>query len=153
MRDESGPAPGQPQIDLSGPFDAAKIPLLLGGNSWLGMRYHGAGEGWVEVALPWRADLTVSESSGIFASGPIITLLDSALGIAIWLRRGVLLPQATIDLRVDYMRPALPGRTVIGRAECYRLTRSIAFVRGIAYDKEAEDPVASVAGTYMMMDA
>jgi len=59
----------------------------------------------------------------------------------------------TLDLRVDYLRPAVPERTVIGRGECYRLTRSIAFVRGIAHDGDPNDPVAHVAGTFIGMTA
>jgi acyl-coenzyme A thioesterase PaaI-like protein len=65
------------------------------------------------------------------------------------MKRGGFLPHATLDLRVDYLRPAASGRTVIGRGECYRVTRSVAFVRGIAHDGDAADPVANVAGTFM----
>ncbi len=41
---------------------------------------------------------------------------------------------------------------MIGRGECLKLTRSIAFVRGIAYDETPDDPLAHVAGTFMLMD-
>ena len=40
-----------------------------------------------------------------------------------------------------------------GRVECYRITRSAAFVRGIAYDDDPEDPVAHVAGCFMTIGA
>ena len=56
---------------------------------------------------------------------------------------------ATLDLRVDYMRAAVPGKTVIGRGECYKLTRTISFIRGIAHDGDPDDPVAHVTGTFM----
>src|SRR3546814_12771740 len=72
--------------------------------------------------------------------------------MAIWLKRGQFRPQATLDLRIDYLRPATPGKTVIGRGECYRITRSIAFIRGQAHDGDADDPLAHVAGTYMFLD-
>ena len=55
-------------------------------------------------------------------------------------------PDATDE---DYMRAAEPGRTVIGRGECYKLTRTIAFIRGIAHDGDPADPVAHVTGTFM----
>ena len=73
--------------------------------------------------------------------------------VAVWLKRGVFEAHVTLDLRVDYLRPAVPERTVIGRGECYRLTRSIAFVRGIAHDGDPDDPVAHVAGTFIGMAA
>ena len=41
------------------------------------------------------------------------------------------------------------GAAVTGRAECYRITRSAAFVRGIAHDGEPDDPIAHVAGVFM----
>ena len=56
---------------------------------------------------------------------------------------------ATLDLRVDYLRPATPGRRIVGRGECYGLTKSIAFVRGTAHDGDADDLVAHVTGTFI----
>ena len=56
---------------------------------------------------------------------------------------------ATLDLRVDYQRPAKERAAVIGRAECYKVTRSAAFVRGIAHDGDPDDPVANIAGVFM----
>ncbi|WP_137899054.1 PaaI family thioesterase [Sphingomonas sp. 2SG] len=118
----------------------------------LGIVYHGRGDGWVELALPYTDALVGDSDSGVLASGPIIALMDMATSIAVWVERDKFAPQATLDLRVDYLRPAVPGRTVIGRGECLRLTRSIAFVRGIAYDDTPDDPLAHVAGTFMLMD-
>ena len=75
--------------------------------------------------------------------------MDMATSLAVWGKKGRWIPHATLDLRVDYLRPATPGRTVIGRGECYRLTRAISFVRGQAHDGDPDDPIAHVAGTYM----
>jgi uncharacterized protein (TIGR00369 family) len=115
----------------------------------LGIAYHDHGEDWVELALPWRAELVGMPETEILASGPIVSMMDMATSLAVWMRLGAFRPQATLDLRVDYLRPAVPGRTVIGRGSCYRVTRSVAFVRGIAHDGDADDPVANVTGTFM----
>ena len=32
---------------------------------------------------------------------------------------------------------------------CYGLTKSVGFVRGVAHDGDADDPVANVTGTFM----
>jgi uncharacterized protein (TIGR00369 family) len=117
------------------------------------MRYHGHGSDWVELALPWREDLAGISGSGVLASGPIISLMDNATSMSVWARTGLFRPQVTVDLRVDYMRAAVPGRTVIGRGECYKVSRSIAFVRGTAYDADMADPVAHVTGTFMVIEA
>lgn len=120
--------------------------------SALGIVYHDHGDDWVELALPYAPHLIGDESSGVIASGPVITLLDQATSASVWMARGAFLPHATLDLRIDYLRAATPGRTVVGRGECYRLTRSIAFVRGTAHDGDASDPLAHVAGTFMVTE-
>ena len=59
-------------------------------------------------------------------------------------------PIVTIDLRLDYLRPALKGETVIARCRCYKLTRPIAFVRGIAHTGDECRPIARAVGTFML---
>ena len=115
----------------------------------LGIVYHAHGEDWAELSLPYDERLIGMTESGIIASGPIVSLMDMATSLAVWTKLGAFRPQATLDLRVDYLRPSAPGRTVIGRGLCYRVTRSIAFVRGIAHDGDPDDPVANVTGTFM----
>jgi acyl-coenzyme A thioesterase PaaI-like protein len=44
---------------------------------------------------------------------------------------------------------ARTGNRIIGRGECYAVTRSVGFVRGIAHDGDPADPVANIAATFM----
>ncbi len=125
----------------------------MGHNALIGVDYHAHGGDWVELALPWRETLVGDPATGILASGPIFTLMDMATSIAIWIKSGQFRPQATLDMRVDYLRPAARGKTVIGRGECYRLTKTIAFIRGEAHDGDPAHPLAHVAGTYIFTDA
>jgi uncharacterized protein (TIGR00369 family) len=140
---------------ISPPFD----PRLFfqqrhaGHGDRLGIGYAAHGTDWCDLVLPFSPELVGDPARGVLASGPIIALLDQATSIGVWLKRGEFLPHATLDLRVDYLRPATPGKTVIGHGECYRVTRSVAFVRGIAHDGDANDPVAHVAGTFMVTGA
>lgn len=120
-----------------------------GHNGLIGVRYNRHGETWCELELPYDNRLVSDTDTGIMASGPIFTMMDMVTSMSIWLRTKTFRPQATLDLRVDYLRPAEPGKSVIGRGECYALTKSIAFVRGFAHDGDPEKPVAHVAGTYM----
>lgn len=137
------------------PFDPALFfARRVGGHGdAMGIRYRAHGPDWCELALPFDPKLIGDVERGVLASGPIITLLDMATSVAVWMKRGGFLPHATLDLRVDYLRPAAAGREVIGRGECYRLTRSVGFVRGVAHDGDPDDPVAHVAGTFMFMEA
>lgn len=135
-------------------FDPARFfTARVGGHgARLGIGYQGHGPDWCELLLPFHGDLIGDPSRGVLASGPIITLMDMATSVGVWLKRGAFLPHATLDLRIDYLRPAVPERTVVGRGECYRLTRQVAFVRGVAHDGDPDDPVAHVAGTFMLLD-
>ncbi|PVX28519.1 PaaI family thioesterase [Sphingomonas pokkalii] len=144
MSQSSDPA-APPRFDPRA-FFALRFPNH---GSRLGIAHRDHGEEWSELELPGRADLVGQEETGVLASGPILALMDMASSVAVWLKAGRFLPHATLDLRIDYLRPARTGQTVIGRCECYRLTRSIAFVRGQAHDGDPADPLAHVAGTFM----
>jgi len=124
----------------------------VGHGGALGIDYHAHGADWAELSLLYDEKLVGMPDSGVIASGPIISLMDMATSIAIWIKLDRFRHQATLDLRVDYLRPATPGRTVIGRGECFAIRRSIAFVRGIAHDGDPADPVAHVAGTFIFTD-
>ncbi|HZF95161.1 MAG TPA: PaaI family thioesterase [Allosphingosinicella sp.] len=124
----------------------------VGHGGALGIDYHDHGGDWAELSLPYDEKLIGVVDTGVIASGPIISLMDMATSLAIWLRLGRFRHQATMDLRVDYLRPATPGNTIIGRGECYRTTTSIGFVRGLAHDGDPADPVAHVSATFMFTD-
>lgn len=135
------------------PVKSSKALTRHGHSGFLGMEYVGHGEDWFELALPWRKDLVGVEETGVLASGPIISLLDNCTSMSVWARRGEFRPQVTLDLRIDYVRAATPGKTIVARAECYQLRRSMAFVRGLAHDGELTDPVAHAAGIFMLVEA
>ncbi len=134
------------------PFDpeaASSMMLAHGHAGWLGLSYRAHGEDWVELDLPWRDDLVGEPEHGILASGPIVSLMDMASGMAVWNAMGEFRAIATLDLRVDYMRPASKGAAVTGHSQCYKITKSAAFVRGFAHDGDPDDPVANMAGVFM----
>jgi uncharacterized protein (TIGR00369 family) len=144
----SSDAASAPRFDPNLFFDAR----IRGHGPTLGICYRAHGSDWAELELPYRAELVGDPESGVLASGPILALMDTATSVAVWCRVGQFRAQATLDLRIDYLRPARPGRAVIGRGECYRISRSIAFVRGQAHDGDPDDPLAHVAGTFMAME-
>ena len=115
----------------------------------LGIGYRDHGSDWAELEMPFAPQQVADPDYGIIASGAIFTLMDNAAGFAVLVARGDTTPHATLDMRVDYLRGPAPRATVIGRAECYRLTRQIAFVRGVAHDGDPANPIANMAGTFM----
>lgn len=136
-----------------GSFDPEKFFSLarkVGHGQALGLEFRAAGDNWVELALPWREELVGVEATGILASGAIVSLLDTCGGATVWRTLGRFQPAVTIDLRLDYLRPALKGETVIARCTCDKLTRQIAFISGIAHTGDASRPVARAVGTFMI---
>lgn len=142
------PAEPPPQFAFD-PARAAPFLAARSHNGWLGLTYRDHGPDWVELELPWRADLVGETEREVLASGPIVSLMDMASGLAIWTRMGTFQAIATLDLRVDYARAATPRGNVFGRATCYRTTRSAAFVHGVAHEGDPADPVARMQGAFM----
>ncbi len=102
------------------------------------------------LKAPYRADLVGDPDRGVIAGGVVTTLLDHTCGFAVQMTLEQPTFIATLDLRIDYMRAAEPDLDVFCRAHCYKLTRSIAFVRASAYDRRLEDPVATAQAAFMI---
>lgn len=100
--------------------------------------------------LPYDEKLVGNPDTGVIHGGAITTLLDGASGAAVFATLAELVPIATLDLRIDYLRPAEAGRAINARATCYKLTRNIAFTRAVAYHEDPEDPIAHSVGTFMV---
>lgn len=105
-----------------------------------------AGEATMKVG--WREDLVGDPRSGVLAGGVITTLLDHVCGMAVGSRAHGSV--ATLDLRIDYMRAARKGEAVMATARCYKLTRSIGFVRAAAFETDPDDPVATAQAAFAL---
>lgn len=115
----------------------------------LGIVYRAHGDDWAEMELPYAPHLIAYPDSGVIASGAIFSLMDSVCGFSVTAAQRKWEPIATLDLRVDYLRPATPGESIIGWAQCAKATRRVAFVRGLAHNGDRDRAVAQVTGTFM----
>jgi uncharacterized protein (TIGR00369 family) len=116
----------------------------------LGMEAVEAMNGVAVIRLPWRAELVGNPETGVLHGGVVTTLIDTVSGLAALTGLRQPEPVATLDLRIDYLRPATPQADLFARAECYRLTSLIAFVRATAYQGDLDDLVASSVSTFML---
>ena len=129
------------------------LPQLAAGAAHthaLGFVYDSVDGDRVRIRAPWREDLVGDPDTGVLSGGLVTTLLDHVGGLAVWIALGRFEPIATLDLRGDYMRAAEAGRGLIAEARCYRLTRSIAFVRAWAFEDSPDNPVAAAQSAYMV---
>ncbi|WP_108259477.1 PaaI family thioesterase [Mangrovicoccus ximenensis] len=116
----------------------------------LGLKVEHVEPGMAILSMPWSERLVGDPETGVIHGGAVSTLMDTCSGGAVITHPDVAEQvTATLDLRIDYMRPAAPGKTIYARAECYHVTRTVAFVRAQAWTGGDEDrPVAAATGAF-----
>ena len=106
--------------------------------------------GFCHMELPYQDALTGDPATGIVHGGVVTTLLDSACGMAVFASFKELRPVATLDRRIDYLRPARPQLKLMGEARVEKMTRTVAFVSAQAYQDEPGEPVARAMASFMI---
>ena len=121
----------------------------------LGSEFLDATDARLKMRTPYADHLVGDPDTGVIHGGVISAMLDNACGRAVHIARveagrdeeGAI---ATLDLRIDYMSSAEPGKDLYAEAYCYRLTRNVAFVRASAYTDSIDNPVATAVGAFML---
>jgi uncharacterized protein (TIGR00369 family) len=118
-------------------LDAAALEALFLASPYIavhGIRVEAidAAAGRVIATMPLRPELERGAGTGQFHGGAIATLVDVAGDMAVALALGGGVP--TIDLRVDYLRPAA-GDRLLATATVRKLGRTVALA-----DVEIVDP-------------
>lgn len=115
-----------------------------GFTDWLGLQFDSYDDGrcrcWLEVT-DWHRNVY-----GVVHGGVTYSLLDTAMGVAVWtlLQEGE--RTATVEIKVAYCRPASDGR-LVAEGRVVERTRQLAFTSGDVRDADG-DLVAMATGTF-----
>ncbi|MBV1867290.1 MAG: PaaI family thioesterase [Marinosulfonomonas sp.] len=105
----------------------------------------------VRMRMPFNPNFCADEAETLLHGGVLTSLLDSAFGLSIFLAVGEIQTMATLDLRVDYLRPAKTRSDVIVEAQCHHQTRHIAFGTGqVMFDGAENEVVAHGTATFAL---
>ena len=116
----------------------------------LGGELLGFENGRGRIRLPFADHLVGNPESGVIHGGVLTALLDQACGMAIGSALRAPAMMATLDLRIDYMKPAQPQIDVLVESECLKIAHEVAFARAIAFQASRDEPVAIATGTFML---
>jgi len=114
----------------------------------LGLKLTDISNGKAVIAMPYDEKLIGDPKTGVIHGGAVSAVMDTCCGAAVMSHSDAPGGTATIDLRIDYMRAATPGQTIVATATCFHVTRNVAFVRAVAVDDDADNPVATAAGSF-----
>jgi uncharacterized protein (TIGR00369 family) len=113
-------------------------------HQWLGLKVLAVGDDSIEIEAKWREEWVVNRERGYTHGGVLAALIDLAADWAMVRQTGRGVP--TIDLRIDYHRPAMPG-DLITRGKVVRNGSQFATAEAQIFDKEHK-LIASGRGTY-----
>ena len=127
---------------------AAALLTSLPHSRALGLQVDAVGAATATLSMGYDDRLVGDPETGVIHGGAVSALMDSACGAAVLTHPEAPRGTATIDFRMDYMRSATPGQRIVARAECYHITRNVAFVRATAFDDDITRPVATATATW-----
>ena len=119
-------------------------------NAKLGIRTVEITRGRCTTCIEFRPELVGDPRRGVLHGGVVTTLIDATAGAAVYSSLPPETPLATLDMRIDYLKPTEPHKRLYATAELYRLTRRIAFVRASAYQDDPQNQVAHCAASFMI---
>jgi uncharacterized protein (TIGR00369 family) len=102
------------------------------------------------LRLPYQKELVGDAKTGTLHGGVLTVLLDQCLGMSAICSDSVEPSVApTLDLRIDHLGVAPPGKDIYATARVYKATRKILFMEGFAYCESRDKPIARATGSWV----
>ena len=114
-------------------------------HQWLGVKVVALSDDGIELTAAWRDEWVVNPERGFAHGGVIAALIDIAADWALVKRTGRGVP--TIDLRVDYHSPAMPG-DLTARGKVVRFGAQFSTAEAQVFDSQGR-LLASGRGTFL----
>ncbi|MGQ0537123.1 MAG: PaaI family thioesterase [Methanobacteriota archaeon] len=130
-------------IDLVTLDDLIRVPPF---HSYLDVRLLHAEPGRVRIRVPYKAEFIGNPLIPAWHGGILSALIDLAGGAALFTVCNV--PTPTIDMRVDYIRPAVAGNDIVAEAEVLRCGKTVGHVRVDVADERTGTLVATGSAAY-----
>ncbi len=124
---------------------AAKVPHAPF-HQWLGCELTALTEEAVEISVPWRDEFLTSTEPRYAHGGILAALIDLTADYAVAAKAGRGAP--TVDMRVDYLRPARPG-VLRTRGHVVKLGKTLAVAEATVHD-ESGAAVATGRAVFFM---
>lgn len=118
-------------------------------HAWLGVHAVETGPGRAVLRIPPNEDHVGNPLVPAVHGGIVAALIDLAGGAALFV--DLQIPTPTIDMRVDYLRPAIAGKAIVAEARVKSLGRTVAFVDVDVTDEDGR-LVAQGRCTYSVKD-
>jgi uncharacterized protein (TIGR00369 family) len=103
----------------------------------------------VRMRAPPQPHLLGDAGTATICSSVLYSLADSVGGLAVLTATRALEPIATLDLRMNYLRPAPGHGAVVAAARCEHITEDVAFVRCAVYSEPDRALVATGDAAFM----
>jgi len=113
-------------------------------HKWLGLEVLALHDDGIEIKAKWREEWVVNPQARYTHGGILAALVDVAADYALVKHTGRGVP--TIDMRVDYHAPAIPG-DLIARGKIVKLGRQFSVAEAAIFDANST-LLASGRGTY-----
>jgi uncharacterized protein (TIGR00369 family) len=117
------PSATEPPVGVEMVDELIRIPPF---HHWLGVRATAASPGRCTLELPPNPEFVGNPLIPAVHGGILAALIDLAGGAALFVE--LQYPTPTIDMRIDYLRPAIAGKRLVADAFVKSRGKTVAFV-------------------------